>query len=480
MNTHFHAKWRAGIHQVAEASTEQAAFTVLVNTCAQLAEVPAIGLLHSHTGRMTSISAHPAPDSDTSERAIATAAEALEHTCLVAENGIAYSNTSGLTMLLLSAAEGQHGAICWAAEAAIPSSQREDVIVLVQMFTRTVQGLRRQAEMQLLASLEAMLGSTSAPGEILKQVRMRLHSLFLGAVVRMFLLDERAGELVHIDGTELDLQPGKGTRIPLAGTLVSDVVQRQQSVLYSRQLNNGIPLAIHEAGIIGGSAICLPLRFSSRIVGALMLVYASGGPQFCADDLCFLRAVVGLISVLIANGRLYVRAVRDALTGAYNRGAFDSALQEVWARVGNAGGDFALILLDLDNFKQINDRFGHLIGDQVLKTVTRILWETLRTDDIIFRYGGEEFCVLLTNVVEVPVVMAIAERLRAALDKSLLINGLVHVPVSASLGVALYPFHHAQNPRDLLDMADDAAYRAKRDGKNRVVLASVPEVHPAS
>jgi diguanylate cyclase (GGDEF)-like protein len=122
----------------------------------------------------------------------------------------------------------------------------------------------------------------------------------------------------------------------------------------------------------------------------------------------------------------------------------------------------------------VNDRFGHTIGDQVLQMATRILWEALRTDDVIFRYGGEEFCVLLAGVAEPPTALGIAERLRAALDCSLVVNELVRVPISASLGVAIHPLHGALKARELLDLADDAAYQAKISGKNRVVLAPLP------
>ena len=136
--------------------------------------------------------------------------------------------------------------------------------------------------------------------------------------------------------------------------------------------------------------LCVPLRFSGRVFGALMLANPPEGPLFAEEDLRLLMTVAGTVAALIANARLYVRAVRDALTGAYNRGAFNTALEQHWARVAACGGGFSLILLDLDNFKHINDRFGHSIGDQVLQSVTQILWEALRTDDIIFRYGGEE------------------------------------------------------------------------------------------
>jgi len=205
-----------------------------------------------------------------------------------------------------------------------------------------------------------------------------------------------------------------------------------------------------------------------------MLVNQRDDPDFLDEDLRLLTTIAGTISMMVANARLYQRAIRDALTGAYNRGAFDNTLQEYWNLWQMTSQCFALILLDLDDFKQINDRFGHSIGDVVLQSVTKLLWEALRQEDSIFRYGGEEFAVLLKGVTDMKMVMIVAERLRVALDCELTINNLVSVKLSASLGVALHPLHGSSSPRALLDAADDAAYQAKHNGKNQVVVAPLP------
>ncbi len=245
-------------------------------------------------------------------------------------------------------------------------------------------------------------------------------------------------------------------------------------LIRNHQEADGPPITEQETGSALGKLICVPLKHSDRTLGALMLVNQYDGPDFLDEDLRLLTTIAGTIGMMIANARLYQRALRDALTGAYNRGAFDNTLQEYWNRWRETGVGFALILLDLDNFKQINDHFGHSTGDTVLQSVTRLLWETLREDDNIFRYGGEEFGVLLNDLTDVEVVASIAERLRAALDRELTISNLVCVNISASVGVALHPLHGAGSPRALLDSADDAAYQAKRDGKNRVVVAPIP------
>src|SRR5262249_58872530 len=101
------------------------------------------------------------------------------------------------------------------------------------------------------------------------------------------------------------------------------------------------------------------------------------------------------------------------LTGAYNRGAFDNTLHECWNLWQTAGQGFALILLDLDDFKQINDRFGHSAGDLVLQSVTKLLWEALREEDGIFRYGGEGVAVLVRAGTGLKIVICLSAALRA-------------------------------------------------------------------
>jgi diguanylate cyclase (GGDEF)-like protein len=263
-------------------------------------------------------------------------------------------------------------------------------------------------------------------------------------------------------------------RLPLDGTIAGWVVCHGEGVIRNDPHDDLLAAAKAETGVAHGKVICVPLKHAERTMGALMLVNQPDDPDFLDEDLRLLTTIAGTISMMVANARLYQRAIRDALTGAYNRGAFDNTLQEYWNQWKAIEQGFALILLDLDDFKQINDRFGHSVGDVVLQSVTKLLWEALREEDGIFRYGGEEFAVLLKGVTDIKMVALIAERLRAALDRELTINNLVSVKLSASLGVALHPLHAAGSPRALLDAADDAAYQAKRNGKNQVVIAPVP------
>src|SRR6266540_241193 len=389
--------WQNGLSALLAAETEQAALEAAVCTIADLLNTPTVGIL---TGRSEHLSSVARQGQD--QYIAPLFVEAL-HTVdprLLADSQRHLDLLQPCPVFRITFRDDNQvlGAICTlnCAENLVANSAYFAIFELA--FVQTVQRLRRLTETRLLYEISLRLSNTLDLPQLLQDVLALTATTFAATSSRIFLFDERAGDLVMSFGPMTKASLPATPRVPMNGT----------------------------------------------------------------------------IAVMIANARLYQRAIRDALTGAYNRGAFDNTLQEYWTACEDTGKGFALILLDLDDFKQINDRLGHTTGDHVLQQVTRILWETLREDDSIFRYGGEEFGVLMADVVDLQVVTSIAERLRAALDRELTINSLVRVRISASFGLVIHPNHGARSPRDLLDIADDAAYQAKRNGKNQVMVAPLP------
>lgn len=461
--------WPAGLQSLLESDTEQSALNCLIALCAQHTRAPAAGLLVSRAGFLQSVS----PDTTAG---LCAGLLALAQNELALGAGAATAESPAHACLRVLVRGRVAGAVALAGEPEVLERALAELAGLVAAFGILVAGLRERADLELLADVSAGLGAGREPDDLARQLLALLQGAFGATQARLLLLDERAGDFVLSDGAlRIDLA-GHSERLSLAGTLAGQVLQRGQGLAASsREGQAGARLTEREAGLAEGQALCVPLRHAGRAVGALLLASLRLEPSYTGDDLKLLETIGGMLGLLVSNARLHARAVRDALTGAYNRGAFNAALEQLWQRANDGGSGFTLILLDLDDFKQINDRFGHSVGDQVLQAVTRILWEALRSDDMIFRYGGEEFCVLLPTITEPQVAATIAERLRAALDCMLLITGFVRVPISASLGVAVHPLHGALKPGSVLDIADDAAYQAKRDGKNRVVLASVQD-----
>jgi diguanylate cyclase (GGDEF)-like protein len=166
--------------------------------------------------------------------------------------------------------------------------------------------------------------------------------------------------------------------------------------------------------------------------------------------------------------RLRRAALHDGLTGLFNRRFLRESLPQLQAVAARRGSPLCVVMLDLDHFKQVNDRHGHLVGDKTLAAVGRTLREHGRRSDLVARYGGEEFAVLCPDT-DCATGLQVAERLRVAIEQ-LGPEVLGHPgPQTVSLGVAVQSPKHELTPEQLLDHADLALYRAKHRGRNRAI-----------
>jgi two-component system, cell cycle response regulator len=166
---------------------------------------------------------------------------------------------------------------------------------------------------------------------------------------------------------------------------------------------------------------------------------------------------------------MYERTVRDALTGLYNRAYLLNQIGVLAERSASQGIGLAVLMLDIDHFKQINDRYGHLAGDDVLRQVAAVIRESTRSEDLVARFGGEEFVVVLP--VSVPDLAADrAERIRSNLAERTVMAEGTGIRVTASIGLAFAPAGRSRNEMALIMTADEALYRAKAEGRNRVVF----------
>jgi diguanylate cyclase (GGDEF)-like protein len=220
-----------------------------------------------------------------------------------------------------------------------------------------------------------------------------------------------------------------------------------------------------------GAPLAIPLGTFGA--GEAVLYLTPAGTDFSDDARELAHWLGSQASVALENARLHRlverQASTDGLTELANRRHFEESLAVEMTRAERFGGTIALVLADLDDFKQVNDRYGHQSGDDVLCTFASILRETVREIDLPARYGGEEFALLLPQT-DAEGAERLAERLRRALAARPIrtrADGLI--AVTASFGVASYP--EAATPAALFASADDALYRAKRRGKNCVVKA---------
>jgi diguanylate cyclase (GGDEF)-like protein len=221
-------------------------------------------------------------------------------------------------------------------------------------------------------------------------------------------------------------------------------------------------------GRLEGPSTCRPLLVSGEVIGSVLVEHSVS-----ADDYRHrrLEESVRLAAPVLANLRNLAiaeqRAATDSLTGLPNKRSLDDTFRRMVAQAGRTAAPLALVIMDLDNFKQVNDTYGHGRGDDVLAAVAATMSETLRASDFVGRYGGEEFLLLLPAT-DLEGGLRAAEKLRLAISE-LEVPG-VHRELTASFGVAVLP-DHAGDGDQLLRLADRALYAAKRAGRNRVEVA---------
>jgi diguanylate cyclase (GGDEF)-like protein len=205
---------------------------------------------------------------------------------------------------------------------------------------------------------------------------------------------------------------------------------------------------------------------SGHVLGVLQLINAvdaDGNPvPFDVSYENLIRALASQAAVAIRNAKLEELSFKDALTDIYNRRYFELRLDEEAKRHLRFEQTLSIVLIDVDHFKQVNDRFGHGVGDIVLRETAQLLVNQSRSFTTVTRYGGDEFAVLLVNTPK-PGAVAYASRMKGVIQR----YPFAHGPVTVSLGVAALP-DDAREPDDLFAAADRALYDAKRDGRNSV------------
>ncbi len=218
-------------------------------------------------------------------------------------------------------------------------------------------------------------------------------------------------------------------------------------------------------------ALVLPLRANSVPIGLLLLTLDQPATAGQLSLLALQAAPLGL-AVQNAAGReaLESLAAHDSLTGLCNRRFADAQLHDEFARAVRGQVPLGLLMLDLDHFKAVNDTYGHLAGDKVLRAIAGAAASVLRTGDSIARFGGEEFLILLPGA-DMDNARDVAERIRVVVS-GLQLRAPEPLPtVTVSIGVTSWPETDAQSGADLVRMADEALFAAKQTGRNRVVVA---------
>jgi two-component system cell cycle response regulator len=216
--------------------------------------------------------------------------------------------------------------------------------------------------------------------------------------------------------------------------------------------------------------VVVPVSFKSVPLGVIVLATTGTFERDDIELLDHLRTDLGLaVNNALAHDRLERLAAIDPLTDAYNRRFGLGRLREEFSRAVRAEGPLGILMLDIDHFKAVNDTYGHLVGDRVLRAVAGACRRVIREGDVLVRYGGEEFLVLLPGAGREDVIQA-AERIRRAVSETTVEDGTSRITVTVSVGATTYQ-DATETPDALVAIADRALYEAKDGGRNRVTVA---------
>jgi len=294
-------------------------------------------------------------------------------------------------------------------------------------------------------------------------------------------ITDRLGGLIACDNIAIEVvDPASGLLTPLTarGIHASDylepwapgetgvatwVVEHNEPVYVADERVDDRVNHFRDQDSMDGSLIVVPLRGRSGAIGVLTIERLGIGNTFAAEEFDLVKLFAAQVSIALQNAEMFraveIRAQSDDLTSLLNHGTF----QDYLGRFVREGAPFGLIMLDLDDFRDVNNRMGHQAGDDLLRTIATALQRAGRESDLVFRYGGDEFALLLPNT-DPDGAAQVAERARIA------VSGLGG-PVSASIGVATFPVDGG-TPAEVLLAADRACFVAKRGGRDRVATAA--------
>ncbi len=331
---------------------------------------------------------------------------------------------------------------------------------------------------QLMTCVEIgkALTSTLNMKQILVIILKRLNKLIRAKNWTLFLLDPKTRKLhfevvVGLDKTSLgDMQirlgEGVAGTVALTGEpmLVPDV---HKDPRFSDRVD-------HVTGFITRSLICLPLKLRGSIIGVLEVVNPEDPSLFRPDSMPVLSILADYVAIAINNARNYEKiealSIIDDVTGLYNTRFLHQYLDQLLRDSSAKAKEVSLVFLDLDDFKHVVDTHGHLAGSKVLKEVAEVMATTLDKEDRMFRYGGDEYIIILPDQGKKAALNKVMTIRKSLAESTFLKDEGLDIKVTASFGIANYP-HDATNQRGLLHIADNSMYHSKTRGKDSVTLA---------
>jgi diguanylate cyclase (GGDEF)-like protein len=328
-------------------------------------------------------------------------------------------------------------------------------------------------ELNFYEEVSRTLTSSLELGDILTTIMKRAKTMTKAQAWSVLLVEEETGQLVFERAEGTKARDIKKYRLKMGEGIAGWVAQE------------GIPVVVPDVSkdqrFLGKidkairfktkSLMCIPVKSRDRIIGVLEFVNKTTGDPFTREDLDLLMRLVNQTAIAIEQVLLYQKmeelALTDDLTKLFNTRYLNRTIEIEIQRSSRYNTSVSLIFMDIDYFKNINDQYGHLVGSKVLVEIGQILLKSLRSIDIVARYGGDEFVIVLPQTPPAAATQ-IAERMRKAVESNVFLKKEGYsLRMTASFGVASYP-ENAQSKDDLIRLADEAMYRVKYQTRNAV------------
>lgn len=325
---------------------------------------------------------------------------------------------------------------------------------------------RSNRELGLLNDMSELLHFCRSMHEAMDVLRATLGELFEGVAGAFYLFNQTT--------SQLELQIAWGGRDFVAHFSTDTCWGVRQSRVFVTEPGDSVARCAHLADQPSAASLCFPLVVQHQVLGSLQLCTTQDAipPHLQRFALTVGEQLTAALANLTLQETLRDLSVRDPLTDLFNRRYMEESLGREISRSRRARQSLALMMLDIDHFKQINDRWGHEVGDEMLRALGRFLTSQVRSDDVACRYGGEEFTLILPNTTLEEVIRRAEELRRHVTAVTVECQNRQVGPITFSIGVAAVP-EHGTAADELMRAADRALYHAKADGRNCVRAASL-------
>jgi len=330
----------------------------------------------------------------------------------------------------------------------------------------------------LLACLQIgkILTSTLNLNEILELIMSKVSELIEAQNWSLFLIDERTQELTFEVVVGLDKELIKTMRIPVSQGIAGTVAQTGEPLFIADAQND--PRLNRKVDQVTGftteSVICIPLKIHGTILGVIEVINVDDIEYFKSTYLPILEILADYAAIAIMNSKYFSKIQRmnitDEYTGLFNARYLHEILGQLVAKYPKQIKSLAVIFMDVDNFKNVVDSYGHLSGSKVLKEIGQTISDCLSAEDILIKYGGDEYVIILPRCNKQN-ALKVAEEIRQAISSSIYLKSETKgIQVTASFGLAIYP-QDAKTEKELLIKADNFMYGIKKTSKDGIGAA---------